>query len=166
MRAKLRLILLALTVALVSSACAVPQPTPAEGPSQFLAGFNLPAVVASINGTPSGPHCLNNPPGLSSTHSPRDSAFGGWTIAFLTTSCSDPGDGTQLAQAWGDAITAELARLGAQELGKVVGTTATGAKITSEWEYLSSGLRGQITVGVLPAPEGQFWVILRIFEPS
>jgi hypothetical protein len=45
-------------------------------------------------------------------------------------------------------------------------TTDTGETFTDEWRYWSSGLRGQITVRVLPAPDGRYWTILRIFEPS
>jgi hypothetical protein len=167
MKAKLGLVPLAISLALAGAACsAKASPTPSEGPSQFLTGLSLPAILTSINATPNGPRCLNAPPDIALSHEPRDSTFGGWSTAGLTTSCDDPGDGTALAQAWAAGITTELNRLGASETMKGVSTTATGAKFTDEWEYLSSGLRGQITVRVLPAPEGHYWVIMRIFEPS
>ena len=167
MTVRLTVVSLVLSLALVGAACtAAPVATPPEGPSRFLADFRLATVVASVNATVDGPRCLDAPPEMSSSHASRDSLFGGWTDARLTTPCSDPGDGTALAQAWAAGIEAELGRLGANVSMTGTGTTPTGTKITSEWEYLSSGLRGQITVGVLPAPEGRYWVIVRIFEPS
>jgi hypothetical protein len=171
MHAKRRLISLVLSVALVGGACniatqAVPVATPAEGPSQFLAGFSLAAVGASINATPNGPRCLGMPSTIPTSHEPRDSFFGGWSEAQLTTTCDDPGDGTALGQAWAAGITAELSRLGAVVVMTETGVTAAGARVTSGWEYRSSGLRGRISIQVLPAPGGHYWVIGRIFEPS
>ena len=45
-------------------------------------------------------------------------------------------------------------------------TTGSGATFTDTWEYVSRGLRGLITVQVLPAPDGRYWSMVRIFEPS
>lgn len=161
MRTGYALVSLLAGLAVVASACtAAPLPTPSEGPSQFLKGFNLPAVVASINSTRNGPRCPGAPPVMSS------SAINGWSTAGITISCTDPGDGTALAQGWAAGITAELGRLGAGVDGKGVGTTETGEEVTGEWWYTSSGLRGQITVLVLAAPEGRYWTIVRMFEPS
>lgn len=165
MKARLKLVSLVLSLALAGAACtATPVATPAEGPSQFLAGFSLLAVAASINATPNGPRC----PGTLAeavSHSSGGST-GGWSEAGLTASCEDPGDGTALRQAWAAGIAAELGRLGAVVTMTETGTTPSGAKITSRWEYRSGGLRGQITVNVLAAPEGHYWVIVRIVEPS
>lgn len=171
MQTRVRLVAIALSLAVGGAACglgpgAVPVATPAEGPSQFLAGFSVAAVAASINSTPNGPRCPKMPPALPSDQEARDSLFGGWTVAGFTAACDDPGDGTALAQAWGAAISAEIRRLGAEEAMAGTSVTASGAKFTDTWDYRSSGLRGRISVLVLPAPDGRYWVILRIFEPS
>jgi len=169
MKARVRLASAIVSLSLAGIACATPPPpaaTPAEGPSSFIAGFSGARVVASINATPDGASCPRIPTDLPPSHAARDSSFVGWSTAQITTDCDDTGDGTTLAQAWAAGIDAELSRLGAAAptIGK--SGTASGATFTDTWEYQSSGLRGQITVRVLAAPEGRYWVIVRIFEPG
>jgi hypothetical protein len=164
MKARLVQVALVLSLALVGTGCiAAPASKPAEGPSPFLAGFSTDAVVASMNAGANDPRCPTT--SISRSHSAGGSS-GGWSEAALTTTCADPGDGTALRQAWSAGIAAELSRLGAVVTMKDEATMASGATITSRWEYESGGLRGQVTVGVLPAPDGQYWVTVRIVEPS
>lgn len=159
---------LAAAVALVGAGCQqAPKPTIAEGPSPFLAGFSVQRVVASFEAAANGVHCPEIQPSsmaLSTIH--RDSGFGGWTHAELATPCDDPGDGTALAQAWARGIDAELEAFGADDQAKGESTTASGVTFRDSWEYESRGLRGLISVQILAAPEGRYWSIVRIFEPS
>jgi hypothetical protein len=106
------------------------------------------------------------PTDLPPSRAAKDSTFPGWSTTQITIDCDDGDDGTVLAQAWAAGIDGELSRLGAaaQTTGK--SETDSGATFTDTWEYQSSGLRGLITVRVLPAPEGRYWVALRIFEPG
>lgn len=169
MKTRFRLASAVVSLSLAGIACATPPPpaaTPAEGPSSFLAGFSAANVIRSVNATPDGPRCPRIPTDLRPNHAARDSSFGGWSNAEITTDCDDTGDGTALAQALAAGIDAELSRLGASVGVTGRSETASGAAFTDTWEYQSSGLRGQIRVQVLAAPEGRYWVIVRIFEPG
>jgi hypothetical protein len=167
MQVRLTFVAAAVAIALVGAGCQeAAKPRPAEGPSPFLAGFSLARVVASFEAAANGVHCLETQPSsMALTTKARDSAFGGWTHAELATRCDDPGDGTALAQAWARGIDGELKGSGATDLGGGRSTTAAGT-FRDTWEYESRGLRGFITVQVLPAPDGRYWSIVRIFEPS
>jgi hypothetical protein len=171
---KVRLTLMAVIagIALVGAGCGaltqqVSTPEPPEGPSPFLAGFSVPRIMASFEAMPDGPRCPEiQPSSMTVNTTGRDSSFDGWSHAELATSCDDPGGGTGLAQAWAAGIDAELRRFGADELGGGISTDASGASSKNTWEYASNGLRGHITVQILPGPDGQFWSVVRIFEPS
>ena len=150
---------------LAAAACtSTPTASLAEGPSRFLTGFQLRTVAASVNETPDGPRCLEIPPNLPMIQTTDASER--WSEARMTTSCEDPGDGTALAQAWAAGVDSELSRLDADVVGKSESTTVTGETFTDGWTYSSSGLRGHISVEVLPAPEGRYWLTLRISEAS
>jgi hypothetical protein len=172
MKIRLTLMTAVVGIALVGAGCGaltqqVPTPRPAEGPSPFLSGFSVPRIMASFVALPDGPRCPDiQPSSMTVDTLDRDSGFSGWSHAELVTSCDDPGDGTALRTAWGAGIDAELRRSGAdvQALGQ--GTDASGAKINDTWEYVSQGLRGRITVQVLPGADGHFWSVVSIFEPS
>jgi hypothetical protein len=92
--------------------------------------------------------------------------FDGFSLAAVVASINATPNGPRCPIPLAAGITAELRRLGAVEVMTGVRTTASGARFTDTWAYLSSGLRGQITVRVLAAPEGHDWVIVRIIEPS
>jgi len=168
MRVRLTLVSLVVAIALTVAACQeVPRARPAQGPSQFLAGFSLPRVVASFAATADGPRCPDiQPSSMTVITIGRDSSFDGWSHAELATSCDDPGDGTALAQGWGAGIDAELRRSGAEVPMTGNSTTASGASFNDTWEYVSNGLHGHITVQVLPGAGGHYWSIVRVFEPS
>lgn len=169
MKRRFRLASVVVSLALAGVSCAspsAPAATPPEGPSSFLAGFSGARVVSSINATPDGASCPRVPTDLPPSRAARDGTFPGWSTTQITIDCDDTGDGTVLAQAWAAGIDAELNRLGAAASTTGKSGTASGATFTDTWEYQSSGLRGLITVRVLPAPEGRYWVVLRIFEPG
>lgn len=168
MKVRLAIVPVVVAIAVVVSGCvAVPRATPAEGPSHFLAGFSVPRILASFEAAPAGPRCPEiQDSSMTVITIARDSSFDGWSHAELTTPCDDPGDGTALAQAWSAGIDAELQRFGADVPMTGISTTASGASFTDTWEYVSDGLHGRITVQVLPGPDGRYWSIVRIFEPS
>lgn len=165
---KVRLTMLAVAIAMVGAGCQeAPKPMPAEGPSPFLAGLSVPRILASFDAAAGGPRCPDiQPSSMTVITIGRDSSFDGWSHAELATSCDDPGDGTALAQAWGAGMDAELQRFGADVQGLGNSTTAAGASFNDTWEYVSNGLRGHITIQVLPGADGHYWSIVRIFEPS
>ncbi len=152
---------LVLALVLAAAGCSA---APANGPSAFLDAFAPAAIESSINSIPDGPRC----PGDSEyERSQSDQGWdGGSSGAVLTTSCDDPGDGTELAQAWAAGIDAELRRLRADVLATGTATTATGVTVTDKWEYRSDRIQGRITVSVLVATTGGYQVIVRIVEPT
>jgi hypothetical protein len=86
---------------------------------------------------------------------------GPWSMAEWMTTCEDPGDETALRQAWSTQITDQLQRAGVS-LGSVV----SGDGITDEWQYAEGQRRGSVDLNVLPAPDGKYWVQIRIVEPQ
>ena len=168
MKIKVTLVTIAVAVALAAAGCQqAPTPKPAQGPSKFLAGFSVPRIVASFQATSGGLRCPDiQPASMTVSTTTRDTSFDGWSHAELTTSCEDPGDGSALAEAWGAGVDAELARFGAVVPVLGESTSPSGRSFHDTWEYVSDGLRGHITVQVLPGPDGHYWSIVHIFEPS
>ena len=162
MQKRLTRLVLLVSLALAGAACAAPPTTTlVEGPSQFLAGFRVDSVVASMNATSSEPRC----PTTSTERSHTAGAGGGRSEAVLTTACDDQGDGTSLAQAWAAGISAELDRLGSVVTMTSTVESTSGATFTNAWEYVSNGSRGQITLEVQAGPHGHYSMIVHILEP-
>jgi hypothetical protein len=151
-------VIVALGFAACTSTVTVTQ-APGGGPSRFQMGFDPRLLVQQINATPGGPRCPGNPPPMSS-HTGTGIA-GPWSMAEWMTTCEDPGDGTALRQAWSTQITDQLQRAGVS-LGSVV----SGDGITDEWQYAEGQRRGSVDLNVLPAPDGKYWVQIRIVEPQ
>jgi hypothetical protein len=154
----LSLVVAALGLAACTTSVTVTQ-APGGGPSRFQLEFDPRLLVQQINATPGGPRCPGNPPEMS--NDTGTGAAGPWSTAQATMLCEDSGDGSALRQAWSKQIAGQLQRAGA-----TLGMVGSGDGVPDHWQYAEGQRRGVVDLHVLPAPDGKYWVLLRIVEPQ
>jgi len=132
---------------------------PGGGPSRFQMVFDPGPMVQAINALPNGPRCPADAGPLG--NDTGNGSAGPWSRSATTLSCTDPGDGTALRQAWSAQIAAQL-----QRAGVTIGMQGRGDGVTDHWDYAEGSRRGFVEFDVLPAPDNKFWVQIRIIEPQ